>query len=180
MLLGQALIEAGVLTEAHIQKALQAQSRYPNLTFSEVISKLFGIPRDVVESHYINRSIIPFIKEWLQKQMDNKEFSDGFSAGSTIADIAITVPTFTRYEDEAVRFDLIADGMYKGGDSLTRMERILATIDPLVITTTRQQKIIVNDVNLELSLEEKRVRPDNPGFLSEVKLRLLKAFKQES
>ncbi len=180
MLLGEALIAAGVITEAHLQKALQAQTRYTNLSLGEVIIKLFAIPRDVVESHYINRSIIPFIEEWLRTQLNKKAFSDGLSAGSTIANITVTIPSFTRYEGEAVSFELGADGMYQESSSLTRMERILAIIDPLIITTTRGQEIIIADVHLEVNLADKEIRPDNPGFLSELKLRLLKAHKEKA
>ncbi len=180
MLLGEALIKAGLITEAHLNKALQAQTRYPTLSIGEVITKLFAVPRDEVETHYLNLSIIPFVKSWLLDQLNRTMFKNGVRVGSTIADIDITVPSFTRYEGEAVSYTRSDNGMYQEQSSLTRMERVLLIVDPLVLTTSHHQRLVFNTVNLEVSLDKegKGVRPDNPGFLSEVKLRLLKAYKE--
>ncbi|MEN8257945.1 MAG: hypothetical protein ABFS09_08800 [Thermodesulfobacteriota bacterium] len=178
MLLGEALIRARVISQAHLNKALQVQTGNAHLSLGEILTKLFNIPRNVVESHYINLSIIPLIKEWLQEQLDIKEFSEGIPLRSIIDHIAITVPSFTRHQAETVSFDLGEDGMYRENNSVKKMERILATIEPLVITTKKQQKIVFNNVHLEVNLEDKGVRADNPGFFSEVKLRLLKSLKE--
>lgn len=179
MLLGTALIEAGVITEAHLHKALQTQASNPYLSLGDIIIKLYGVPRHVIESHYVSRAIIPLIKEWLQRQINTKEISAGLSLASTLADIAVTVPFFSRYEGETISFELIEDGMYRENSSLTKIEKIMAIIEPLVVTTTRQQSIIFHNVHLVVSLVDKGVHPDNPGFLPELKLRLLKAFKEK-
>lgn len=177
MLLGEALIKANVMTEAQLEKAIKAKTSYPNLSLGGIIMKLFAIPRDVLESHYINHAIIPFIKEWLQKRMDEKMLSSGVTMGSTIAEIALTIPTFTSYEGEGIIFELGKDGMYQENKTHSKVERVLAIIDPLVITTTQGQEIIFNDIHIEVNLTNKMVSSENPGFLSEVKIRLLKANK---
>lgn len=179
MLLGEALIEAGLINEAHLKKALTAQASNPNLSLGEIITKLYDVPRDMVESHYITLAIIPLIKEWLQTELNKKEFSDGLPTGSVIADIAINVSAFSRHKGETVSFKRVEGGMYREISSLMKMERILTTIEFLVITTTKKQKITLNDVHLEVNLKNKGVRPDNPGFLAEVNLRLQKAFKEK-
>ena len=179
MLLGEALIKAGIVTESQVQEALKAQSSNQHLSLGEVIHRLCAIPREIIESHYMALAIIPFIKEWLQKKLHKKSFADGLTLASTIADITLTIPRFSRYEGEVASFELLEDGMYKENSIQTKVERIRATVDPLIFTTVRKQEIVFNDVHLEIRLDEKGVRPENPGFLSELKLRILKATKEK-
>ncbi len=178
MLLGEALIKAKVISQDQLQKALKVQASNTHLSLGEILVKLFSIPRDVVESHYASVYIIPFIEEWFQGQMDTKEFSDGVPLSSIIDNLALTVPSFTRHQGETVSFSLAEDGMYRENSFIMRMEKILATIDPLIITTKKQQKIVFNNVHLEVNLEDKGVHPENLGFISEVKLRLWKSMKE--
>lgn len=177
MLLGEVLIKAGVISPADLQTALKTQVHNAHLSFGEIITQLFGVPRDVIESHYINLAMIPFIKAWLEKQLSRQVLGPGQSASDIIADISINIPNFSRYEGEVVSFERQTDGMYGESASLTKIEKIIATVDPLVITTTKGQKILFSNVHLEVGLRDKGVRPDNPGFLSEVRLRLLQAHK---
>jgi hypothetical protein len=180
MLLGEALLQAGVISKADLQKALETQTHNTHLSFGDIITKLFAVPRHVVESHYINLAISPFINEWLYKQLTKKSLSDGLPAENIIAGIALTIPVFSRYEGETISFERRADGMYQESSSLTKIEKITVIVEPLVITTTRQQQIIFHHVHLAVSLRDKGIRPDNPGFLPEARLRLLKALKEKN
>lgn len=177
MLLGEALIEAGLISKAHLHEALAAQASNPNLSLGEIITQLYDVPRDMIESHYITLAIIPRIKEWLQKQLNKKEFSDGLPTGSVIADIAISVSAFSRYKGDIVSFKRIEGGLYRESSALQKMEKILTSIDSLIITTTKQQKVELTNIDLEVNLQDKGVRPDNPGFLAELNLRIQKTFK---
>jgi hypothetical protein len=177
MLLGEVLIKAGVISPDDLQQALKTQVHNAHLSFGEIITQLFGVPRHVIESHYINHALIPFIRAWLEKQLRHQVIGPGMSAADCLADITINIPSFSRYEGEVVSFERQSDGMYGESASLTKIEKIIATVDPLELTTTKGQKIIFNNVHLEVGLRDKGIRPDNPGFLSEVRLRLLQAVK---
>ena len=180
MLLGELLVKHKVITELQLSQALKAQTRYPNMSIGQVVSKVFNIPIEIIETTMITKSVLPKIEVWFKKNIDQKSKKDGIPPSATIKEFALDIAGYTRYEGEAVHFLRNEMGYYCEDSRDARMEKLAIVIKEIQLTTRRNQLITLNDIHLDITLGTNEIRSENPGFIAEARLKLLHALKQKA
>lgn len=179
MLLGEALIEAEVITEGQLQKALLAQKRFPGHALGPIVAKLFDVPSEVVETVFIKKVVVPIIDRWFRRELASKPGPGGINLGDMISDITIDLMAYSRYEGELVSFRRNEQGYYLEQRREAKLEKVTVEKVAVTVRTIRRQEVSFANVALELALDSKYVRPVNPGFVVEARLKLLQALKQK-
>ena len=179
MLLGELLVQEKVITQMQLNQALKSQSRYPNHSIGKVVSKVFNVPMEIIETVMMSKSVIPKIEVWFKHNIDQKSQKDGIPLSSTIKNFKLEINNYTRYEGEAVHFIRNEMGYYCEDSRDVRLEKIAIIIDTIQLTTRRKQEIILHNVNLDITLGTNEIRAENPGFITEARLKLLHALKQK-
>lgn len=180
MLLGELLVAAKIITKTQLNQALKSQTRYPNHSIGKVISKVFNIPMEIIETTMITKSVLPRIETWFKKNIDQKSAKDGIPISSTIKECEFRINSYTRYEGEAVIFLRNEMGYYCEDSRDASLEKLALVIDTLRLVTRRKQEIILHDIHLDITLGSNEIRAENPGFITEARLKLLHALKQKA
>lgn len=180
MLLGELLVKAKIISQMQLNQALKSQSRYPNHSIGKVVSKVFNVPMEIIETTMISKSVIPTIEVWFKKSIDQKSPKGAIPPSSTIKEITLNISTYTRYEGEAVHFIRNEMGYYCEDTRDVRLEKLSIIIDSLQLTTRRNQDIILHDIHIDVTLGSNEIRAENPGFITEARLKLLHALKQKT
>lgn len=179
MLLGELLVKNKVITQTQLNQALKSQTRYPNQSIGKVVSKVFNIPMEIIETILISKSVVPQLKSWFKKNIDQKLKANAIPLSSTIKNIELLISSYTRYEGEAVVFIRNEMGYYCEDTRDTRLEKLALVIEAIRLTTRRNQTIVLKDIHLDITLGTNEIRAENPGFITEARLKLLQALKQK-
>ena len=180
MLLGEALIDAAIISKEQLQKAMVAQKRFPNHSLGRIVAKLYDVPAEVIETVFITKVVVPVIEEWLRRQLASKPGPGGVDLAAMVAGIEIDLVSYSRYEGELVFFRRNEqDGYYVEQKRMNKLENVTVEIATITLLTIRRQRVVFNDVSLEVPLASKNVRALNSGFLPEARLKLLHAMKQK-
>ncbi len=179
MLIGELLVKNHIITQTQLNQALKSHNRYPNHSIGQVVSKIFNISPETIETTLITKSIIPTIITWFQKNIARKTQKTAFPLSSSIKKVEIEISSYTRYEGEAVQFIRNEMGYYCEESRDTSLEKLALTLETIKITTIRKQEITLSDVHLNITLGSNEIKTENPGFLAEARLKLLHALKQK-
>ncbi len=179
MLLGEALIEASIISADQLKKAIVAQQRFPNHSLGRIIVKLFGVPVEIVETTFIKKVVLPFIDEWFREELAKKPGIGGVNLADMISSIDLDLSSYRRYEGEQVYFQRNDQGYYVEQNRDTKLEKISVKIDFFLVRTIRRQEVVLKDALFEVTLGRKSIRPENPGFVAEYRLKLLHAMKEK-
>ena len=179
MALGELLVEAKIITQTQLNQALKSKSRYPKHSMGRVISKMFNIPMEIIETTMITKAIIPQIESWFKKNIDHKSPKDGIPPSATIKDVDLKISSYTRYKGEAITYIRNETGYYCEDTRDASLEKLALIIDTIKLTTRRKQEIILHDIHLDITLGTNEIRAENPGFITEARLKLLQALKQK-
>lgn len=178
MLLGELLVKNKIITQMQLNQALKAHDRYPNQSIGQVVSKVFNIPLEIIETTMLTKSVIPKIEVWFKKNIDQKPKT--IPPSSTIKTLEININSYTRYEGESVTFVRNEMGYYCEEIRDTSLEKLAIVIEEIRLTTRRNQVISLKDINIEISLGSNNIKAENPGFITEARLKLLQAMKQKN
>lgn len=179
MLLGELLVQEKIITQMQLNQALKSQSRYPSHSIGKVVSKIFNIPMEIIETTMINHSVIPRIEVWFKKNIDKKSQKDGIPLSSTLKSFEVIINNYTRYEGESVQFIRNEMGYYCEDSRDARLEKISLIIETIKLTTRRKQEILLHDIHIDITLGTSAIRAENPGFITEARLKLLHALKEQ-
>ena len=177
--LGKYLVEAEIITQKQLDHALKSQSRYPNWSIGKIIHQMFTVPMEIIETMMITRIVTPIIESWFKKNIDQKSQKDGIPLSTTIKDFTLTIHSYTRYEGEAVTFIRNKMGYYCEDTRESTSEKLSILIDTVKLTTRRQQEILLYKIKIAINLETNKIKAENPGFITEARLKLLHAIKQK-
>lgn len=178
MLLGELLVAEKLISQTQLNQALKSRHLYPTHSIGQVISTLFNIPMESIETIMISRYVVPTIEAWFKKNIDKRSKTDDIPLSSSLFAIDITISSFVRYEGEAVTFIRNEMGYYYEESRDAGLEKLALTVDTMKLTTIRKQDIMIHDIQLEFTLGTNAIRAENPGFISEARLKLLHALKQ--
>ena len=181
MLLGEALIEAGVITDEQLKKAVLAQKRFPNHSLGRIVVKLFNVPVEIVETTFIKMVILPILEQWFRRELAFKPGPNGLNLADMLSVIEIDLTSFARYEGERVSFLRNDEGYYLEEKRHAKIESLSLEVKTFYLRTIRRQEITLHDAGFEVILGDSKhqVKPENPGFVAEARLKLMQALKQK-
>ncbi len=180
MLIGELLVKNKIITPTQLNQALKARSHYPNQSIGQVVSKVFNIPLEIIETTMLTKSLVPKIGVWFKKNIDQKSKNIGIPPSSTIKTLEININSYTRYEGESVTFVRNEMGYYCEEVRNTSLEKLAIVIEEIRLTTRRNQVISLKDIHIEITLGSDEIKAENPGFITEARLKLLQAMKQKN
>ncbi len=180
MLLGELLVAEKLISQTQLNQALKSQASSPNHSIGRVVSRMYNIPVELIETTLISKSVIPRIEAWFKHNIDQKSKKDGISLSSIISGIELNIKSYVRYEGEAVTFIRNELGYYCEDARDASLEKISLTLSTIKLTTIRKQEILLHDVHIDLTLGTGKIHAENPGFITEARLKLIHALKQTS
>ncbi len=71
--IGEALIEAGLLSRMQLQRALQIQDECAYRSFGDIITSAYGIPSEKIESAFVNLVLLPALNDLLIHHLKTEE-----------------------------------------------------------------------------------------------------------
>ena len=98
-----------------------------------------------------------------------------------ITGLEISLSSFTRTTANQIIFVRKQDGKFQRNEQKRTDEQLNAVVETLTIQTVRKQKLTFTDISIKVNLFTKTLSLiDGPGFISEARIRLMRALKQKN
>ncbi|MEN8140112.1 MAG: hypothetical protein ABFR97_02710 [Thermodesulfobacteriota bacterium] len=178
MMLGEALVDAAIISTDQLKRAIVAQKRYPGHSLGQIVVKLYDVPVEIVETLFVKKVLVPALIRWLERELARLPGPGGENLTELIRRVEIGLAAFSRHEGEAVIFSRDEEGYFRQVERDARLERIKARVDSFVIHTTLGQQLCLEDEGFAMILGKNKIKPDNPGFVPTVRLLLIQAMKE--
>lgn len=146
-LLGELLVEAGLLTEEQLNSTLELQRSEPYRTFGDLVSTTFQIPQEMVEELFINKTLIPTIQQMLIQQLRAEEdkftAKIPFQADQLLYRVDVTSITLNRMHSKT--FQKQENGQLVTQDSTPKPETEIKGVLNIRVTTDNGVEVITRD-----------------------------------
>ncbi len=177
---GEILVREEVITKDQLAEVLEAQKK-TRKEFGLLISQMYSIPVEVVESLYVSEVLVPSMKWSLLQKLIEKFEGSSIEPETVIENILVNISQFSSYLAVKTYYtqDSAARKKYSIVDRSEKLKRIQGKMDKLVLKLKHAESFLLfTDVQFEFVLKNQELIFSNPGFISEVRLKLLQAVKQ--
>jgi hypothetical protein len=175
--LGYALVMEGLIDEQQLAKSLSVQKLHPTKSIGEIVSKLYNISEEAVESIFVRDILIPSFRNFLYSELKKKINTPDFDLLKAVPAIEIILGNYTRVTIVSKTFAYV-DNLLRPSTHKNFLSKIDCSIKTVQLRTLYEKVIEFQDVVVEYDIQNQRITMENPSLIMEAKIRLNQIMKK--
>jgi len=175
--LGWILVREGVISKEQMEQALDVQKRkFPDQSLGEVVSRLFTIPEEEIETIFINHILFHVVTDWFYREIGQKMGKTSQEIEAIIPHITLTLNGYTRLATRKTTFARKGKHFHPTS-SRTALSQILAEFDRIEFVSTLGDPLVFSGVQIEYDVQTQHLKIGDQSIGLQVKVRLTQMMK---